>query len=319
VPAAAPPRAANLSAAGEGASGRAPATPSGSFAEGRRDAREALAMPWIWADSPSPPTDVLEAVREEAAKLDRERKRRGRAKKAKQDATEAQAEAQATAAEAEVAAGAVRADQRAASEAEEQAAAPAAAAGDQESASTGAAGAPGAEGTSAQGADGALDGEDSGSDSDSDFGPMPLRGDDGELMVQPSRGGFGGAMRPGEGQKIAAFVQAGKRVPRRGEVAWSGEEITKFEASGYVMSGSRNVRMNEVRLRKENQVFNAEEKRAMAMLNWEQEQQRQEQSLAALARIVEEQAARPLPVSVQEAARARAAAVAAEATKRTEE
>ena len=81
-------------------------------------------MPWIWADSPSPPTDVLEAVREEAAKLDRERKRRGRAKKAKQDATEAQAEAQATATEAEVAAGAVRADQRAASEAEEQAGRP---------------------------------------------------------------------------------------------------------------------------------------------------------------------------------------------------
>ena len=32
------------------------------------------------------------------------------------------------------------------------------------------------------------------------------------------RGDYGGAMRPGEGAAMAAFVQSGKRIPRRGEV-----------------------------------------------------------------------------------------------------
>lgn len=37
--------------------------------------------------------------------------------------------------------------------------------------------------------------------------------------------------------------------------------IEKFEDAGYVMSGSRHRRMNAVRVRKENQVITAEEKR----------------------------------------------------------
>ena len=43
------------------------------------------------------------------------------------------------------------------------------------------------------------------------------------------------------------------------------EEIESFESSGYVMSGSRHKRMESVRLRKENQIYSAEEKRALAM------------------------------------------------------
>ena len=97
-------------------------------------------------------------------------------------------------------------------------------------------------------------------DDDGDLiGPMPLLrvGADG-----PSD--WGGALRPGEGDAIASYVQAGKRIPRRGEVGLTAEEIDSYEASGYVMSGSRHKRMNAVRLRKENQIYSAEEKRALA-------------------------------------------------------
>lgn len=67
-------------------------------------------------------------------------------------------------------------------------------------------------------------------------------------------GNYGGALRPGEGAAIAAFVQSGKRIPRRGEVGLTADQISKFEDLGYVMSGSRHNRMNAIRIRKENQV-----------------------------------------------------------------
>ncbi|CDJ44376.1 nuclear NF-kB activating protein, putative, partial [Eimeria tenella] len=50
---------------------------------------------------------------------------------------------------------------------------------------------------------------------------------------------YGFALRPGEGEAIAQFVQEGKRIPRRGEVGLTAEEISTFESLGYVMSGSR--------------------------------------------------------------------------------
>jgi hypothetical protein len=59
---------------------------------------------------------------------------------------------------------------------------------------------------------------------------------------------------PGEGAAIALFVQQNMRIPRRGEIGWSGEEIETLEDQGFVMSGSRHKRMNAVRIRKENQV-----------------------------------------------------------------
>ena len=62
-------------------------------------------------------------------------------------------------------------------------------------------------------------------------------------------------MRPGEGQAIAQFVQSGKRIPRRGEVGMTADQIQRFEDLGYVMSGSRHSRMNAIRIRKENQVL----------------------------------------------------------------
>ena len=68
----------------------------------------------------------------------------------------------------------------------------------------------------------------------------------------------------GEGKAIAQYVQKNMRIPRRGEVGWQGDEIERLETVGYVMSGSRHARMNAIRIRKENQIYSAEEKRALA-------------------------------------------------------
>lgn len=46
---------------------------------------------------------------------------------------------------------------------------------------------------------------------------------------------------PGEGAAMAEYVKAGKRIPRRGEIGLTSDEIANFEKSGYVMSGSRYV------------------------------------------------------------------------------
>jgi hypothetical protein len=46
---------------------------------------------------------------------------------------------------------------------------------------------------------------------------------------------------------------------------------------GFVMSGSRHRRMEAVRLRKENQMYSAEERRALAMYNFEQKQKKERQ------------------------------------------
>lgn len=78
---------------------------------------------------------------------------------------------------------------------------------------------------------------------------------------------FGHALLPGEGAAMAAFVSEGKRIPRRGEIGLTSNEISHFEEQGFVMSGSRHRRMEAVRLRKENQIYSADEKRALASFN----------------------------------------------------
>ncbi|VAI86536.1 unnamed protein product [Triticum turgidum subsp. durum] len=98
---------------------------------------------------------------------------------------------------------------------------------------------------------------------------------------------YGGALRPGEGDAMAQFVQQGKRIPRRGEVGLSAEEIQRFEEAGYVMSGSRHSRITAVRLRKENQVYSAEEKRALATFNYEQRAMRESKVRDDLRRLVD--------------------------------
>lgn len=111
-------------------------------------------------------------------------------------------------------------------------------------------------------------------------GPAPAPRADGHIS-------YGSAMRPGEGDAIAQFVQQGKRIPRRGEVGLSADEISKFEHLGYVMSGSRHQRMNAIRIRKENQVYSAEDKRALAMFNYEEKAKREHKVMSDLQRLVQ--------------------------------
>ena len=113
-------------------------------------------------------------------------------------------------------------------------------------------------------------------DSDEDVGPKPLQETDSTSAKNIS---YGGALMPGEGEAIAQYVQKNMRIPRRGEVGWSGNEIENLEGLGYVMSGSRHKRMNAIRIRKENQVYTAEEKRALALINFEERQQRENKVL----------------------------------------
>jgi|Transcript_2409 hypothetical protein len=87
---------------------------------------------------------------------------------------------------------------------------------------------------------------------------------------------------------MAQFVQSGERIPRRGEVGYSSEQIENFEKMGYVMSGSRHARMNAVRLRKENQVYSAEEQAALAMINYEEKAAKEKQVMEELKRLVDQ-------------------------------
>ena len=98
---------------------------------------------------------------------------------------------------------------------------------------------------------------------------------------------FGKALLPGEGEAMARFVADGKRIPRRGEIGLQSEEIEGFEELGYVMSGSRHRRMEAVRLRKENQIYSADEKRALANFNYETRANKEVQLMTQFKDIVD--------------------------------
>ncbi|KAI9481475.1 MAG: ras-induced vulval development antagonist-domain-containing protein [Benjaminiella poitrasii] len=112
-------------------------------------------------------------------------------------------------------------------------------------------------------------------------GPVPLA----ENESRDERA-YGGALLPGEGSAMAAYVQQGKRIPRRGEIGLSGDQISEFERAGYVMSGSRHHRMNAVRLRKENQVISAEEKRLVLQHAQEQKMKRENEIISGFREIL---------------------------------
>lgn len=116
---------------------------------------------------------------------------------------------------------------------------------------------------------------DDGDSDDDDVGPQPL--------YKPSTSkkfderAYGGALLRGEGSAMAAFLAEDPegRIPRRGEIGLTSDEIAKYEDVGYVMSGSRHRRMNAVRMRKENQVISAEEKRGILKLQKEERERRE--------------------------------------------
>ena len=112
------------------------------------------------------------------------------------------------------------------------------------------------------------------SDEDSQIGPLP------KTSAQLNVRDLGKALLPGEGAAMAAYVAEGKRIPRRGEIGLTSEEIEQFEEVGYVMSGSRHRRMEAVRMRKENQIYSADEKRALQMFNREERMKRENKILS---------------------------------------
>lgn len=121
----------------------------------------------------------------------------------------------------------------------------------------------------------ASQGGESDSDDD-DVGPQPMvRVNAGKKVDERE---YGGALLRGEGSAMAAFLRGGDteaRIPRRGEIGLTPEEIAGFESAGYVMSGSRHRRMNAVRMRKENQVISAEEKRGILKLQKEERERKE--------------------------------------------
>ena len=118
-----------------------------------------------------------------------------------------------------------------------------------------------------------------------EFGPEPdhlLKALDTKL--KPSD--FGKALMPGEGAAMAKYVEEGKRIPRRGEIGLTSDEIVRFEESGFVMSGSRHRRMEAVRLRKENQIYSADEKRALANFNHEVRSKKEDQLMTQFRELI---------------------------------
>ncbi|KAI0645791.1 ras-induced vulval development antagonist-domain-containing protein [Trametes meyenii] len=115
------------------------------------------------------------------------------------------------------------------------------------------------------------------SESDDEVGPQPLYANTKSGRNKVDERQYGGALLRGEGSAMAAFLKDGTdmRIPRRGEIGLSSDEIATFESVGYVMSGSRHRRMNAVRMRKENQVISAEEKRGILKLQQEERERRE--------------------------------------------
>lgn len=98
---------------------------------------------------------------------------------------------------------------------------------------------------------------------------------------------FGKALLPGEGAAMAAFVADGRRIPRRGEIGLTSKEIESYERQGYVMSGSRHRRMEAVRLRKESQIYSADEKRALANLDREERSKKNQRTASYFMQLIE--------------------------------
>ena len=102
---------------------------------------------------------------------------------------------------------------------------------------------------------------------------------------------------------MANFIKQNKRIPRRGEIGRSADEIQHFENLGYVMSGSRydnlkllpifeltifrNKKMTAVRIRKESQVYSAEERRILDEMKGQEREKRENELIANLRQMVD--------------------------------
>lgn len=108
------------------------------------------------------------------------------------------------------------------------------------------------------------------------IGPqLPPKPEEDEIQIRMDPRAYGKALLPGEASAMANFVQEGKRIPRRGEIGLNSDQIESFERAGFVMSGSRHALMNAVRIRKENQIYSAEEQRSMLKMKAEEKKKKE--------------------------------------------
>jgi len=128
-------------------------------------------------------------------------------------------------------------------------------------------------------------------DDDVVIGPK-LPGSDKTSVATTSAGGkrmdYGKDIRKSEAEAIAAYIKEGKRIPRRGEIGLSTDDIEMYEKMGYVMSGSRHRRMEATRTRIENQVYSAEEKRMLATFGTEERQKREQNVLHQFKTLIQQ-------------------------------
>lgn len=101
-----------------------------------------------------------------------------------------------------------------------------------------------------------------------EIGPVPLKIEYDKNQERKMYQGMN--INPTEAHLYAQYIQQGKRIPRRGEVGITSQEIEYFESIGYVMSGSRHKKINAVRQRIEGKVYSAEDKRALVIFNLEE-------------------------------------------------
>lgn len=101
-----------------------------------------------------------------------------------------------------------------------------------------------------------------------EIGPQPIKIEYGKNEERKMYQGMN--INPTEAHLYAQYIQQGKRIPRRGEIGITSQDIEYFESIGYVMSGSRHKKMNAVRQRIEGKVYSAEDKRALAIFNLEE-------------------------------------------------
>lgn len=117
-------------------------------------------------------------------------------------------------------------------------------------------------------------------DNNNSFGPKPVK-----ITLDPREERklySGNKFQQTEAQLYAKYVQEKKRIPRRGEVGKTEEEIKHYEDLGFVMSGNRHKKMTEVRLKKEAQVYSAEEKRALTIFNIGQREKKEMNTINGL-------------------------------------
>nr|CAD2198490.1 unnamed protein product [Meloidogyne enterolobii] len=78
------------------------------------------------------------------------------------------------------------------------------------------------------------------------------------------------------GSSNGSLCCPGKKNSEEREIGLTSEEIAVFEVAGYVMSGTRHKAMEATRLRKENQILTAEEKRLLKTFSIDQRNKKEE-------------------------------------------